>query len=224
MEKLRVGVPPGVLNLPSAGHGNMVRVRTTATNTPVPIIERTGRPPAETTTGEERRCSRPGLKLYHRYGDGRYRCKRCVGEAVTRRHQKVKRILVGEAAGCCAVCGYDRWCSTCTSVTSIPRRSPAASAWRWPFARRVPGGGPEVRPGVCELPWRDRDGPAPQPAGGGDLHWPSGPHGLVVRTPPFQGGDRGFEPRWGYRSSDRPRQPAIHDERDARDVGRPRRA
>lgn len=75
---------------------------------PVPIIERTGRPPAETTTGEERRCSRPGLTLYHRYGDGRYRCKRCVGKAVTRRHQKVKRILVGEAAGCCAVCGYDR--------------------------------------------------------------------------------------------------------------------
>ena len=25
------------------------------------------------------------------------------------------------------------------------------------------------------------------------------PHGLVVRTPPFQGGDRGFESRWGYR-------------------------
>ena len=24
------------------------------------------------------------------------------------------------------------------------------------------------------------------------------PHGLAVRTPPFQGGDRGFESRWGY--------------------------
>jgi 5-methylcytosine-specific restriction endonuclease McrA len=31
-----------------------------------------------------------------------------VGEAVTRRKQKVKRILVEEAGGCCAVCGYDR--------------------------------------------------------------------------------------------------------------------
>jgi hypothetical protein len=38
----------------------------------------------------------------------RWRCKRCVGEAVTRRLQKVKRILVEEAGGCCAVCGYDR--------------------------------------------------------------------------------------------------------------------
>ena len=25
------------------------------------------------------------------------------------------------------------------------------------------------------------------------------PHGLAVRTPPFQGGDRGFKSRWGYR-------------------------
>ena len=31
-----------------------------------------------------------------------------MGEAVTRRHQKVKRLLVAEAGGCCAVCGYDR--------------------------------------------------------------------------------------------------------------------
>jgi hypothetical protein len=31
-----------------------------------------------------------------------------VGEAVTRRKQEIKRILVEEAGGCCAVCGYDR--------------------------------------------------------------------------------------------------------------------
>jgi hypothetical protein len=42
-------------------------------------------------------------------GQGRkWSCKRCVGEAVTRRKQKLKRILVDEAGGCCAVCGYDR--------------------------------------------------------------------------------------------------------------------
>jgi len=31
-----------------------------------------------------------------------------VAEAVTRRHQKVKKILVEEHGGCCAVCGYAR--------------------------------------------------------------------------------------------------------------------
>jgi hypothetical protein len=45
------------------------------------------------------------------YGRGqweRWRCKRCVGEAVTRRHQKVRRTLIAEAGGCCLVCGNDR--------------------------------------------------------------------------------------------------------------------
>ena len=49
--------------------------------------------------------------MFHRYGrkEGiRWKCKRCVGEAVTRRHQKIKRILVEEAGGGCCVCGYDR--------------------------------------------------------------------------------------------------------------------
>jgi hypothetical protein len=35
-------------------------------------------------------------------------CKRCVAEAVTRRHRKVRRILVDEAGGRCAICGYGR--------------------------------------------------------------------------------------------------------------------
>jgi hypothetical protein len=71
-----------------------------------------GRPPAANSTGELRLCKRHGQVIFHRYREGerghRWRCKRCVGEAVTRRHQKVKRILVAEAGGCCAVCGYDR--------------------------------------------------------------------------------------------------------------------
>ncbi|MGH2922405.1 MAG: HNH endonuclease signature motif containing protein [Solirubrobacterales bacterium] len=44
-------------------------------------------------------------------GPGRgfiWSCKRCIGEAVTRRKQKLKRVLVEEAGGCCTVCGYDR--------------------------------------------------------------------------------------------------------------------
>jgi hypothetical protein len=69
-------------------------------------------PPSPTSTATVRHCARHGEVAFHRYsaGEGRFRwrCKRCVGEAVTRRHQKVRRILVSEAGGCCAVCGYDR--------------------------------------------------------------------------------------------------------------------
>ena len=61
---------------------------------------------------ELRRCRHHGLVEFANYaaGSGRFRwiCKRCLGEAVTRRHHKVKRLLVDEAGGACAVCGYDR--------------------------------------------------------------------------------------------------------------------
>ena len=59
-----------------------------------------------------RECRRHGMAEFHRYragkGTHRWRCKRCIGEHVTRRHQKLRRILVDEAGGACAVCGYDR--------------------------------------------------------------------------------------------------------------------
>lgn len=49
--------------------------------------------------------------VHHQYKEGngrRYRCKRCVGEAVTRRHRALKRLLVEEFGGACRVCGYAR--------------------------------------------------------------------------------------------------------------------
>jgi hypothetical protein len=54
-----------------------------------------------------KRCRRHGVVAHARYRDGqgfRLRCKRCVGEAVTRRHRKVRALLVAEAGGCCANC------------------------------------------------------------------------------------------------------------------------
>jgi hypothetical protein len=79
---------------------------------PIPLLKQKGRPPATDSTGELRVCKRHGLVTFHLCSQGkrgyRWRCKRCVGEAVTRRLQKVKRILVEEAGGCCAVCGYER--------------------------------------------------------------------------------------------------------------------
>jgi hypothetical protein len=46
---------------------------------------------------------------YSRGSTGRrWVCKRCAAENVTRRKQKVKRTLVREAGGRCAICGYNR--------------------------------------------------------------------------------------------------------------------
>jgi hypothetical protein len=66
------------------------------------------RPPREPGTTAERECPRHGLTVFHRYASGQVRCKRCVGEAVTRRQRRVKASLVAEAGGACAICGYAR--------------------------------------------------------------------------------------------------------------------
>jgi Homeodomain-like domain len=56
-----------------------------------------------------RECPRHGTTNFVRRGDDKgWRCLRCRSEAVTRRRQKVKDILVREAGGRCALCGYDR--------------------------------------------------------------------------------------------------------------------
>jgi hypothetical protein len=82
---------------------------------PLPLVEQRGRPPDPRRLRPVRmqRCVRHGVTEFAQYSRGpargyRWTCKRCVGEAVTRRKQKLKRILVDEAGGCCAVCGYDR--------------------------------------------------------------------------------------------------------------------
>ena len=53
-------------------------------------------------------CARHGRTDFRLLGDGRYRCRKCSSEFVSRRRKKVKRILVEEAGGCCTICGYDR--------------------------------------------------------------------------------------------------------------------
>jgi len=53
-------------------------------------------------------CVRHGETEFLLEGRGYYRCKRCRSEAVVRRRRKVKMILVDEAGGRCARCGYDR--------------------------------------------------------------------------------------------------------------------
>jgi transposase len=56
-----------------------------------------------------RECPHHGMTRFVRRGDDKgWRCLRCRSEAVTRRRQHVKQILVREAGGRCALCGYDR--------------------------------------------------------------------------------------------------------------------
>jgi hypothetical protein len=61
--------------------------------------------------GEERLildCTRHGQTEFGRRRPGGYRCLKCRRDAVSGRRRRVKRVLVEEAGGACALCGYDR--------------------------------------------------------------------------------------------------------------------
>jgi transposase len=53
-------------------------------------------------------CIHHGETEFVLEGRGRYRCRRCRSDAVSRHRRKVKETLVAEAGGCCVACGYDR--------------------------------------------------------------------------------------------------------------------
>jgi 5-methylcytosine-specific restriction endonuclease McrA len=55
------------------------------------------------------RCPHHGPTLFRLDTRGSWCCKRCRAEAVSARRRRVKQILVAEAGGHCAVCGYDRY-------------------------------------------------------------------------------------------------------------------
>jgi transposase-like protein len=56
----------------------------------------------------KRECRHHGVVDFWLEGRGFYRCTICRQEAVARRRRKVKQILVNEAGGRCALCGYDQ--------------------------------------------------------------------------------------------------------------------
>jgi transposase len=58
----------------------------------------------------QRDCKHHGTTDFWLEGRGAYRCLLCRQEAVVRRRRKIKEILVREAGGACALCGYSRWC------------------------------------------------------------------------------------------------------------------
>lgn len=56
---------------------------------------------------EIQHCKRHGF--VNHFINGRYwRCSKCSAESVTRSNRKRKAILVDEAGGKCAICGYDK--------------------------------------------------------------------------------------------------------------------
>ncbi|HEX8120746.1 MAG TPA: helix-turn-helix domain-containing protein [Solirubrobacteraceae bacterium] len=53
-------------------------------------------------------CPRHGPEMFVRRPDGAWRCTRCRVAAVTERRRRVKALLVEEAGGACALCGFSR--------------------------------------------------------------------------------------------------------------------
>jgi len=73
----------------------------------------------------KRECRHHGLTDFWLEGRGYYRCKRCRCDAVVRRRRKVKQVLVEDAGGGCALCGYDR----CVGALHFHHVDPASKAF-----------------------------------------------------------------------------------------------
>lgn len=54
-------------------------------------------------------CPHHGDTEFWLEGRGSFRCSSCRKEAVAKRRRRVKEILVEEAGGACAICGYEEW-------------------------------------------------------------------------------------------------------------------
>jgi transposase/DNA-directed RNA polymerase subunit RPC12/RpoP len=73
-----------------------------------------------------RECATHGWGAFVRVGaPGRYRCARCNTEAVSERRRRVKEILVAEAGGRCATCGFDAY----VGALQFHHRDPATKAF-----------------------------------------------------------------------------------------------
>lgn len=70
-------------------------------------------------------CPIHGETEFRIYAYGRSRCLRCRAEAVIRRRRKVKRILVEEAGGQCALCRYNR----CVEALGFHHLEPSSKAF-----------------------------------------------------------------------------------------------
>lgn len=77
-----------------------------------PRMQRLEESNAAREAGERRanlHCFRHGLTEFRADRSGRFRCVRCASYQVTERRRRVKSILIEEAGGSCACCGYDKY-------------------------------------------------------------------------------------------------------------------
>jgi hypothetical protein len=75
---------------------------------------------------QTRMCGKHGLMVHYRVVDKRtgyvrWRCRRCSGEAVLKRKQLIRRLLIVEGGDRCQSCGYDR----CRANLHFHRLDPA---------------------------------------------------------------------------------------------------
>jgi hypothetical protein len=78
----------------------------------------------------EATCRVHGVTLFVRRGADGFRCRLCRSGAVDRRRKAVKRLLVAEAGGRCALCGYDRAMSGLHFHHRVPREKAFALSER----------------------------------------------------------------------------------------------
>jgi transposase len=81
--------------------------------------------PATAPDVTEMTCARHGRTKFRLEGRGYYRCLRCRQERVSEWRRRVKRRLIEEAGGRCALCGYDR----CPAALQFHHVDPATKSF-----------------------------------------------------------------------------------------------
>lgn len=56
----------------------------------------------------EKECKIHGLSVFVLRSNGKYKCRQCAVDAVTRRRKRLKELSIEYKGGKCEICGYDK--------------------------------------------------------------------------------------------------------------------